>query len=75
MSEVRIIISAHGVKREIVGPYSVCGSTADLKSLRDALNGFFESGAVYGWVDVVEKPVRVADQAPEPWCAVITEAE
>lgn len=62
-----IIINAQGVKREIEGPYSVCGSTVDLVRLRDALTAALDCGLTYGWVEVAERPVITANQHPEPW--------
>ena len=64
---MKIIISAQGVKREITGPYSVCGSTEDFARLRDALSSFLDRGSCFGWVEVTERPPTVANQPPEPW--------
>lgn len=63
----KIVVSAQGVKREITGPYAVCGSISDLARLRDALTVALDCGMSYGWVEVTERPLVVANQPPEPW--------
>lgn len=65
---MKIVIDAQGVKREIEGPYSICASAPDLRRLRDAIAGFLvREDQVYGWVEIVEKPVHAPDSKPKPW--------
>ena len=64
---MEIVISAQGVKREIEGPFALCGSAADFSRLRDALTAFLDNGGSYGWVEVVDRPVCAANTKPLPW--------
>lgn len=67
---MKIIVSAQGVKRVIEGPYAICGSATDFKTLRDALNRALDIEGqpfCYGWIDVCERTQIAQNQAPEAW--------
>lgn len=67
---MQFIIAKGDRKREIEGPFSMCGSREDFVNLirslqetignpesdRDESHGWFRSGITYGWLSVVELP-------------------
>lgn len=69
---MRIVIAAgkSGLKREIEGPFSICGSREDIEQLRNEIDRALgqEPRFSYGWVEVI--PARPAVQPnthPLPW--------
>jgi hypothetical protein len=58
-----IISSVEGVKRQIDGPFSICGSLSDLTTLRNELNRAIEIDRPfsYGWVEII--PLRPAHKS------------
>jgi hypothetical protein len=64
---MKIVISAGGKKRAIIGPYAICAGSMELRRLRDAIDNVLVNPNFYGWIDVVEKAPHVIDSTPEPW--------
>ncbi len=66
---MKIAISAGNKKRQITGPYALCGSREDMLILQRALDYALEEERkfTYGWVDVSEHAPILSDTPPEPW--------
>jgi hypothetical protein len=64
---MKLLLEKDGVKRSIDGPFRLCCSKADALVLVEELLRFAESGAVYGWFDVVERTRSVPNNPPIPW--------
>ena len=66
---MKIIIEFNGIKREIDGPFSICMSSKDVQSLKDAIRPLCDGsdGMTYGWVDVHEILPRKSNVPPKPW--------
>lgn len=56
---MRLVLEAEGVKRELIGPFNIAISRADLSTLRtqlDRIDAEWESsGCCYGWATVFPK--------------------
>jgi hypothetical protein len=64
---MKIIIEYDGVKREIEGPFNICGSAADLRSLSEQLRGF-DPDASYGWMSIRTTEASITpNQPPIGW--------
>ncbi len=56
---MKIVIEHGKIKREINGPFNICGSNEDLRAVADAISRALESTArSYGWVEIVGTPQR-----------------
>lgn len=64
---MRLVISHADVKREIVGPFAVCGSREDIQRIKDACELALAKNFSYGWIDVCERAPLLADTAPIRW--------
>lgn len=64
---MKLIIEHGKTKREINGPYNVCGSRDDLTRLSEAIRCFLKEEAAYGWVEVTEPNPSTTNQKPVPW--------
>lgn len=66
---MKIIIEHGNAKREINGPFNICGSKEDLCSLRDQLNNQLESHSfIYGWVNILcPKQKSITNTPPIEW--------
>lgn len=69
---MRIIINQHGVKRELVGGFEVCGDYADLQWLAECIlakvKPYDEPVSGYGWIEVAEHVDHGGGNTPpRPW--------
>jgi len=69
---MNLILEAEGVKREIVGPFNVCASKADLERLQSQISGILRDwetgGCSYGWATVYPKPEGPGpNSVPRKW--------
>lgn len=67
---MKIIIEFDGVKREINGDFSICGSGRDLKLLMQMLRDKIgdDGGSFgYGWVQIREPLTTATNTAPIGW--------
>lgn len=66
---MKLIIEHSQTKREINGPFNVCGSRADLLWLADQIRASVEEERfVYGWISITEtRQPRCVNVAPVPW--------
>jgi hypothetical protein len=64
---MKVVISHSKTKREINGPFALCGSAADLRLIAERISDALESGFLYGWVDIYEKTEPLANTTPERW--------
>jgi len=67
---MKLIICADGVKRELHGSFSICGSKQDLETLNYFLGKELrERNFSYGWVDIHSQVVKEgqANTSPYDW--------
>jgi hypothetical protein len=79
---MKFIIGKGARKREIEGPFGMCGSREDFvqlirslqetignpKTEREESHGWFQHGITYGWLNIVELPSEMPPNCvPEPW--------
>jgi hypothetical protein len=64
---MKVIVSHHGVKREIDGEFSLCLAKRDAELMLDALKRFVGGDIAYGWLDVREPLPAVPNQKPIGW--------
>lgn len=66
---VKIIIEHGNTKREINGPFNICGSKQDLNDLKEQLERALQDDFNYGWVEIVEyiKCDTIANTPPQKW--------
>ncbi len=66
---MNVIIQQNGIKREIAGPFRLCLSRDDARSLTRCIDSMAASGC-YGWVDICDMPDGpLAEGVPLPWRA------
>lgn len=62
---MKIVIGKDGVKREITGPFNICGSKKDLDALVKCIQ---DTGVpVYGWVRIVDSEPCIPNTPPLKW--------
>lgn len=67
---MKLVLSAEGVKREIIGPFSMCASAHDLDVLRQQLDRALTDDFTYGWITIWPSPAEApANTPPLPWSA------
>ena len=65
---MKLIINSNGIKREIHGSFSICGSRQDLETLVYFLQRGLREGFSYGWVDVHTQSINyVPNESPYDW--------
>lgn len=67
---MEVIIDHDKTKREIRGPFNICGSKEDLELIaRTILARIEDRGYFYGWVDILvtNKQEHFANTIPESW--------
>jgi len=66
---VKVLIQKDGIKREIVGPFRMCLSGGDARSIVRCLSEMADSGC-HGWIDIYDAPAGpLTEGAPLPWAA------
>lgn len=57
---MKFVLETEGVRREIKGPFNLCGSLVDLKALRDQIDQQLnkEKIFVYGWITIWPEPIH-----------------
>jgi hypothetical protein len=68
---MKLSIEHSKTKRQIDGTFAICGSRADLESLRDQLTGFLNANEwTFGWVTIYSDRLKVTPSTPPiPWDA------
>ena len=61
---MKLIIEHQGIKREIRGPFNICG---DRRSLMCIANRIIDAAPHYGWVLIYETEAGKANLAPISW--------
>lgn len=67
---MKIIIEHSKTKREIVGPFNICGSADDLRNIAEKILSSIEgrNSMGYGWVSIHERGQRgMPETAPTSW--------
>jgi hypothetical protein len=64
---MKVIITHNTTKREIVGPFNMCMTANDALTIAEKLQEFAESGAVYGWIEISDKQMNLANTPPRKW--------
>lgn len=63
---MKLVLDKDGVKREIEGPFKICGSEADMKVLAKCL-GLRGEKFTYGWLDIAELADSTVNTPPRKW--------
>ncbi len=64
---MKVVIEQGEIKREITGPFRMCISRDNARSLVRCIGPMAESGC-YGWIDIVDVPVVSSIEGPPlPW--------
>lgn len=67
---MKIIIEHSRTKREINGPFSLCGTQEDLQSVAEQILAAIKEDFHFGWVKIhPERHTHLADTPPEQWDA------
>lgn len=65
---MKYVIDFGSTKREIGGPFGICGSRADLAIIAECIRAALaDDGWAYGWVAVYERHKGSSDQKPIGW--------
>lgn len=62
---MKIIIEKDGIKREILGPFNICGSANDLATIVRCIDS--ENIITYGWVKISEREPFTPNTPPRAW--------
>ncbi len=66
---MKIVIEHGKTKREISGPFNICGDPKDLRDVADSilttLDGNPNRG--YGWIFIAQKQKSISDTPPKDW--------
>lgn len=65
---MKIIIAYSNTKRQIDGPFNICGSRDDLKLLADRIYAEIDDLG-YGWIQIPSEPYQesIANTEPIDW--------
>lgn len=70
MNDTKVIISCEGTKRTLPLPFGICLSKSQAYKIREAMEAFLGSEAVYGWTTVhMDKEESTSNQKPIDWHA------
>jgi hypothetical protein len=65
---MKVTIEHSTTKREIVGPFNICGSGKDLREIARQILDATKDDYYYGWIQISEKqPVVCVNSAPISW--------
>lgn len=64
---MHIIIDHDSIKRDIHGPYQICGDAKDFELLGRAIQEFLDCQSTYGWIEVHEHTNTCTNQKPIAW--------
>ncbi len=65
---MRILINREGVKREINGAFSICGTKEDIEILNYFISEWLLENHAYGWCDIHSSIIKVkANESPYDW--------
>lgn len=64
---MKILIDFNGVKREIDGPFWICGNRVDIATMQRTLYDAIEAGHEYGWIAITDNPPLTANTPPIKW--------
>ena len=64
---MEIIIEHSKTKREINGPFNLCGGANDLRAIADAILSGVKKDDFYGWIKVTAAQEPFVSRQPESW--------
>lgn len=65
---MKIVIEHSKTKREIIGPFNICGTRADLERLaRLILNEVDSNCFCFGWIKICDQQESIVNDKPIHW--------
>lgn len=65
---MQFIIDSQGVKRFIIGSFTMCASRHDLERLKEQItNALHNDNFVHGWIEIHEPLIGTPNTAPKKW--------